>query len=112
MSQIPLPVVDPARPWGGSACAECKGYCAGHYLMPEETLISRSEPSEPPSSVILQAVKANAANNVEELARRVLLPTEEVQLWIQHLETVASNRRHGADICEQPPNFLCQNCDT
>ena len=94
--QLPLPVVDPARPWGGSSCTECKGHCAGHYLKPEQSLVLRSEPSEPPSSVILQAYKTNTIDNVEELARKVLLPTEEVQLWIQHLETVASNRRRGA----------------
>lgn len=169
--QIPVPVVDPARPWGGSSCTECNGHCSGHYLKPEESLISFSEPSEPPSCVIQRAVKANTANNVEELAREVLLPTEEVQLWIQHLKTVASNRKLGAekgaktrrqksvksrakssqleselyycgvcngtyqeeteniekwigcdkcdawfhwscvDICEEPPNLLCHNCD-
>ena len=97
LSQVPLPVVDPARPWGGMSCTECKGRCAGHYLKPEQSLFSSSQPSEPPSSVLLEAFKANAATDVEELAKKVLLPTEEVQLWIRHLETVASNRRRGAE---------------
>ena len=169
--QIPLPVVDPARPWGGSSCTECKGHCSGHYLKPEESLTSGNEPCESPSCVIQQAFKANTANDVEELARKVLLPPEEVELWIEHLRTVASNRKRGAekgaktrrqkaknrvessqlegdlyncgvcndayqeeteevekwigcdkcetwfhwscvDICEEPANFLCHNCNT
>ena len=35
-------------------------------------------------------------NSVEGLTK-VLLPTEKVQLWLRHLETVASNRTHGAE---------------
>ena len=66
-------------------------------MKPEQALISRSEPSEPPSCVVQRAFKANTADNVEELARKVLLPTEEVQVWLQHLETVATNRKRGAE---------------
>ena len=66
-------------------------------MKPEQSLILSSESSEPPSNVIFDAFKAKTANNVEELAQKVLLPTEEVKLWLEHLETVAANRKRGAE---------------
>ena len=34
VTSVPLPTPDPSRPWGGSGCNKCSGFCAGHYLMP------------------------------------------------------------------------------
>ena len=31
ITHIPLPVPDPARPWGGQTRSSWKGVCAGHY---------------------------------------------------------------------------------
>ena len=35
-------------------------------------------------------------SDIERLARRVLLPVEDVKIWLQHLKTVSENRRKGA----------------
>ncbi len=32
---IPLPIPDPARPWGGN-CAKCTSSCHGHFMSPAE----------------------------------------------------------------------------
>lgn len=51
-TSIPLPVPDPAYPWGASNCENCKGFCAGHYLMPNKTINTAHPSSEPPSSLL------------------------------------------------------------
>ena len=94
---IPMPVPDPARPWNG-ACSDCKQFCAGHYLKPMEALQTTGF-SHPPSMVILQTSKAGVLTNgsdIEDVARQVLLPKEEVNIWLTHLRTVSENRRKGA----------------
>ena len=35
LTYFPLPVPDPAKPWGGD-CSSCKGQCPGHYMKPHE----------------------------------------------------------------------------
>ena len=97
LTLLPLPVADPERPWGGLTCSECKGFCAGHYLKPENALTCSSEASDPPSVVVAQAFKSKSINSVDELARKVLLTPEQVQMWITHHETVAANRKRGAE---------------
>lgn len=98
LTQIPLPVADPQRPWGGTSCTECKGHCCGHYLKPEQSLTSSIKWSDPPSTIILKASKTNSGDiDHEELSKSVLLPTNDVELWLSHLETVANNRRLGAE---------------
>ncbi len=50
---IPLPVPDPAQPWGGDNCQKCSGFCAGHFLKPEEVVKSGATPmKQPPSGVL------------------------------------------------------------
>lgn len=88
LTQLPLPVADPGRPWGCTSCPDCRGHCAGYYLNLLESLNSSNQPCEPPSTVILRAFKAKSVD-VEELARQNLLQTDEVKLWLEHLETVA-----------------------
>ena len=34
LNVIPMPIPDPIRMWGNSACSTCSGVCAGHYLTP------------------------------------------------------------------------------
>jgi hypothetical protein len=36
-----------------------------------------------------------------EIAKQVLLPTEEVNIWLKHLETVSNNRKKGAQKAAQ-----------
>ena len=31
LTELPLPVPDPARPWGSTSCPSCKGFGAGLY---------------------------------------------------------------------------------
>ena len=93
LDQLPLPDADPDRP-PGSQCSECSGYCHGHYLKPAESLqVGCFTP--PPSSVISRAYK-DAQLDVTELARVVMLPEEEVDIWLKHLQTVSDNRKRGA----------------
>ena len=78
MTTIPMPIGDPTRPWNG-ACSDCKQFCAGHYLKPQEALQTSSTIFNPPSAVILEASKAGILNesDIENLARKVLLPVED-----------------------------------
>lgn len=93
LDQLPLPVADPDR-LPGSQCSECSGYCHGHYLKPAESLqVGCFTP--PPSSVISRAYK-NAQSDITEFARVVMLPEEEVDIWLKHVQTVSDNRKRGA----------------
>ena len=92
-----MPIGDPTRPWNG-ACSDCKQFCAGHYLKPQEAIQTSSTIFNPPSAVILEASKAGILNesDIENLARKVLLPVEDVKIWLRHLTTVSENRKKGA----------------
>ena len=62
LSLMPLLTPDPARPYGSTACQECKGFCMSHYFNPNqlEELAKNSDvvPSnKPPSQVIADAFK-------------------------------------------------------
>ena len=81
MCTIPMPA---ARPWNG-ACSDCKQFCAGHYLKPMEALQASTSTalSHPPYLAILQSSKAGVLKNesdIEDVARKVLLPKEEVSI--------------------------------
>ena len=55
--------------------------------------------SKPPSSVIkdfLQSHNRSSESEIKALAKSVLFPEEEVKIWVDHLETVAANRKCGA----------------
>ena len=100
MNSVPLPIPDPARPWG-STCKGCedKGLiaCHGHFLSPADraTTSTLSPMAKPPSLIIKEAFKENegkASPNVfNTLARNCLLPESEVKMWWEHLSTVADN---------------------
>ena len=51
--------------------------------------------SYPPSSVIEQAFKSGNVTP-DNLARKVLLPLSEVEMWLNHLGMVSNNRKRGA----------------
>ena len=89
-----LPVPDPKRPWGDTNCPDCKGTCTGHYLKPEEILGSSHQTFSPlPSVEIQKSFKQSNSLDTTDLARRTLLPVEEVNMWVKHLETVTENRK-------------------
>lgn len=76
LTYIPLPVPDTDRPWGNKECAECSGFCAGHFLTPEK-LISNSklQPVLPPSTQIQEVhlFNTNPDSSIQALAVRLLL---------------------------------------
>ncbi|CAB4038415.1 Chromatin modification-related YNG2 [Paramuricea clavata] len=105
INYLPIPTPDPTRPYGNNRCEECSGFCAGHYMKPNQ-LISLAKTAgttpicKPPSQVILESFKTNKGipdeNAVEALSKQVLLPVDEVMMWLKHLKTVQENRVEGA----------------
>lgn len=79
VTHIPLPTPDPSHPWGASDCSKCTGFCAGHYLMPEETLAATSSAVDPPSSILKQFYtdlkgQEPSSKELEAVACKCLLP--------------------------------------
>ena len=56
LTYFPLPVPDPAKPWGGD-CSSCKGKCPGHYMRPQQAWLhvrergNKDVQSDPPSVI-------------------------------------------------------------
>ena len=101
LSYLPFPVPDPNKPWGGP-CTQCKDECCGHFLKPQLALESTIlAVIVPPSSQIKDAfdrLKGDAPSEMyfTEVASKVLLPTEEVKMWFDHLRTISVNCKRGA----------------
>ena len=105
---IPLPIPDKSRPWGDVNCKQCEGFCAGHYLKPAEVIsILKTSPFEnmpyvsPPSTVLYDFFlslngKQPTELQVKSIARKVLLPTDSVKMWLAHLDVIKQNRKRGA----------------
>ena len=92
---MPLPVPDLKHPWGSLNCDSCPGFCAGHFLTPEEALKS-NDPcmSLPPSYILKEFLSTNpqpTEEMMEDVARRTLLPVSEVEIWLNHLRTIKNN---------------------
>ena len=105
LTHLPLPLPDPDRPWGSPSCTTCKGFCAGHYRssVPTDTTdsVALSATSHPPSSKLKELFNKLQGRPitdqfVHDAAKKVLLPPEEVRIWLEHLSTVLQNRRRGA----------------
>ena len=70
-------------------------FSAGHYMSPESALAHHSNSFAPPSSVIEMAYRsANVA--LEDLAEEVLLPVDEVEMWLNYLKLVSENQKRDA----------------
>ena len=108
LEYFPLPIPDPNRPWGGD-CSQCKGIYPGHFLSTEDNIAhyrkhgKESMMFEPPSKILGEAHKKACKNKVElneeqitALAKETLLPLEDVQMWLEHLNEVQKNRVEGA----------------
>ena len=100
LKTIRFPVPHPSYPWGNTHCDKCSAVlCSGHFLTPDKALASDATPmKEPPSSVLKRFytnLKGREATEyeVEGIAKKVLLPTGEVLIWLDHLKTVESNRK-------------------
>ena len=101
--------------YGNMACKECKGFWTGHYLKPDqlEELAKNGDvvPSNKlPSQVIADAFKQYKGTpseaDVSELAAQVLHP-DEVQMWLNHLQSVSENRKEGARKAAQKRRKAC-----
>ena len=109
LTYFPLPIPDPARPWGGE-CSECQSFCAGHYMSPEENIKhvlmhgTNECIKEPPSVTIRKYydtkrkhhMQVNDQQSISELAKETLLPLSDVEMWLQHLSDVSDRRKAGA----------------
>ena len=96
VNQNLLPVPDPSRPLGDSNCKSCPKTCSGHFLPPEQALESKETPMvHPPSAVLLFFSSLRGSKPTEAMLKRIaektLLPVCEVQLWLEHLQTVNEN---------------------
>ena len=98
---LPFPVPDPKRCWGSKNCETCSGFRAGHFMGLEQVLSLEARDLQeechtyPPSTVMKNVFnKAEkekrqlSSVEVEELARKTLLSTKEVKMWITHLSLV------------------------
>ena len=102
IAQLPLPIADPERPYGGK-CSECKDHCFGHFMLPLQGMQASATLtfSKPPSVVLKEIFDMNkedpiSAQVVQEAAKKVLLPPEEVLMWFHHLDTIAKVRKNAA----------------
>lgn len=106
-SFFPCPVADVTRPWGGTNCTSCVGDCHGHYVTDVTQLIALYEDGKaircPPTSEILSDFHKNLNGKTAEeadvlmLAKKCLLSTADIKLWLQHLMQVLQNRKRGAE---------------
>lgn len=101
VSFLPLPILDLQRIWGQTNCPDCNGYCYGHYLKPADDFKDNQNVIATPPSVVSDFFAQNEKkiwneSEVEQLARKVLLPPREVEFWLQHLLEVHNNRQRGA----------------
>ena len=128
LTHLPLPKPDPDRPWGGP-CSTCKDCCGGHYSEPVFTDVTDASTlklvSSPPSVYLKELFtelhkqgKSITDNVLEEAAKKVLLPTQEVGFWFDHLKSVADNRQRGAMKAaetrrrkRQATSYFCGTCE-
>ena len=102
LNQLPLPVSDPKCQWG-STCSNCKGFCSDHYwtqLVDVCNAEALSRVPNPPSAVLKQLFSSSngviSEDMIESAAKKVLLPSHEYSIWLNHLRTVLENRCRGA----------------
>lgn len=108
LSYIPVPIPDPKRPWGGK-CQECTTFCSGHYMSPQqhEEFVKKHGAVglmyKPPTVVIkeqlyepVRTARGVSESKVEDVARKMLLSIEELQMHVEHLRLTAERRKEGA----------------
>ena len=99
---LPLPIPDPQRPWGSPDCSSCQEFCHGHFLKPEQALFSTLENMKTPPSAVIKEFhrslkgKLPTSDQLAAVSKGCLLPTSEVEMWLEHLTNVANSRRCGA----------------
>lgn len=117
-----MPVPDPDAPWGNSACTKCQnGVCYGHFLTPDALEQTDATAMHNPPSHILKEMfntlkgKEPSDADIEKMARETLLSPGDVRIWLEHLQTVSTNRKRGAEKAAatrrsrkmQPKMYVC-----
>ena len=111
LSFLPLPCPDPEQCYGREEYSECNGVCYGHYQKLDKLWKHTSEVGDvkcsPPLEIILAeydkerkrnvSVQEIPDNCVQDIAEQTLLSPEEVTIWLSHLNTIAENRKKGAE---------------
>ena len=114
VDSLPLPIPDPMQPWGNALRKKCTGFCAGHFLKPEEALRSDLAPmTQPPSNMLKDFYSSLERRDpqdeqLEKIAKQTLLPVGEVVMWLDHLKTVESNRREELPRLQRPGGEMLQ----
>lgn len=101
------------RPYGNPACNDCKGFCCGHYMMPEEYFGRHSDVtfsvSPPPTEQTLKKLLLKYSSNkmrqdlnayIQKMLMLLCLDIFhfflKVSMWFEHLQTVQQNSKRGA----------------
>ena len=118
LKYVPIPTPDPDRPYGDQACQDCEGVCCGHYLKLDKVWQRANSGEElgkpqPPSEVILAVYREHkcvpSEAIIQQVARNVLLSSEEVKFWFVHLHQTHENRGKGAQKAAQTRREKSQN---
>ena len=111
------PKIQLGRPNGNTACQECKSFCTGHYLKPDQQkelamngdVVPSNKPPRPGNSRCLQAAQGDTFRGLSVWigGHQVLLHPDEVQMWLKHLQSVSENRKEGARKAAQKRRKAC-----
>ena len=82
-------------------CEKCAGFCEGHFLDPEAAVLSTLPAMKQPPSAILKEFHSSlkvvpSDSELEEIARKAMLPVCKVKIWLEHLSTIVINCKRGA----------------
>lgn len=94
-----LPIPFPKKVSGDVDCSICKEGCTGHYETKLIDVRTLTDEVSPPSAILkafFQEGCRNSQANIEEVAKKTLLPLSEVELWLTHLESTSQSRKRGA----------------
>ena len=88
-------------------CTSCVGVCCGHYVTDVSQLLNlyavgKAIRRPPPSEILAEYHRKLNDRCVEEadvdmLAKKCLLSSDDVKLWLEHLTQVSINRKRGAE---------------
>lgn len=122
LSYLPIPVPDPKHCWG-QPCDRCKGLCTGHYLKPNDhaEFVARSGTEKcvfvPPKDQLESAAKLRFEKNeewtqadYENIAKCVLLSTEDARIWVEHVGLTSERRKAGAKKAAETRARKRQDC--
>ena len=98
---LPLPVLDLERAWGNPSCSSCMGFCSGHYMTKSVDVSDKKALTavpKPPAATLKELFSASTitSGEIQNAAKKVLLPPQECEIWLKHLQTILDNRRRGA----------------